>query len=44
MMNLATTNQGFAPANLTEAMAFSEMLAKSTMIPKAYQGKPEGVS
>lgn len=43
MQSLTTTNQGFAPANLTEAMAFSEMLAKSTMIPKAYQGKPEDV-
>lgn len=43
MSSLTTTNQGFAPANLTEAMAFSEMLAKSTMIPKAYQGKPEDV-
>lgn len=43
MSSLATTNQGFSPANLTEAMAFSEMLAKSSMVPKAYQGKPEDV-
>ena len=35
--------QGFAPTTLTEAMQFSEMLAKSQMVPKVYQGKPEDV-
>lgn len=42
-MQLATSNQGFAPTTLTEAMTFSEMLSKSQMVPKAYQGKPEDV-
>lgn len=43
-MNLTTTNQqGFAPVTLDEAMRFSDMLAKSSMVPKAYQGKPEDV-
>jgi hypothetical protein len=42
-MQLATTNQGFAPVTLDEAMRFSEMLSKSQMVPKAYQGKPEDV-
>lgn len=35
--------QGFAPSNLTEAMQFSEMLSKSQMVPRQYQGKPEDV-
>jgi len=35
--------QGFAPTNLTEAMQFSEMLSKSQMVPRQYQGKPEDV-
>lgn len=44
MTNLATTNQqGFAPVTLDEAMRFSDMLAKSSMVPKQYQGKPEDV-
>lgn len=38
-----TTTKGFAPATLTEAVQFSEMLASSTMVPKAYQGKPQDV-
>lgn len=43
-MNLTNTNQqGFAPVTLDEAMRFSDMLAKSSMVPKAYQGKPEDV-
>lgn len=42
-MQVTTTNQGFAPVTLDEAMRFSEMLAKSQMVPKAYQGKPEDV-
>jgi hypothetical protein len=42
-MNQLTTNQGFAPTTLTEAMSFAQMLAKSQMVPRAYQGKPEDV-
>lgn len=43
-MQLTTTpRQGFAPATITEAIQFSEMLAKSQMVPKAYQGKPEDI-
>ena len=36
-------SQGFAPVTLDEAMKFSEMLARSSMVPKAYQGKAEDV-
>lgn len=43
MSNITTSNQGFAPTTLAEAMQFSEMLARSQMVPKAYQGKPEDV-
>jgi len=43
-MQLTTTNrQGFAPATITEAMEFSKMLANSTMVPKAYHGKPQDI-
>ena len=43
-MQLTNTNrQGFAPATLTEAVQFSEMLANSSMVPRAYQGKPQDV-
>lgn len=42
-MQLTQTNQGFAPITLDEAMRFSDMLAKSQMVPKQYQGKPEDV-
>ena len=43
-MQLSNTNrQGFAPATLTEAVQFSEMLASSSMVPRAYQGKPQDV-
>lgn len=43
-MQITTTNRsGFAPTTMTEAMQFSEMLAKSAMVPKAYQGKPEDI-
>lgn len=37
------TTQGFAPTSITEAIIFSEMLSKSQMVPKQYQGKPEDV-
>ena len=42
-MELTTTNRGFAPATLTEAIRFSDMLASSSMVPKAYQGKPQDI-
>lgn len=43
-MNLTTTNQrGFTLSTMDEAMRYSELLANSAMIPKAYQGKPEDV-
>ena len=43
MSALTTTNRGFAPATLTEAIQFSDMLASSSMVPKAYQGKPQDI-
>lgn len=44
MSQLQVTNrQGFAPATITEAMEFSKMLAASTMVPKAYQGKAQDI-
>lgn len=44
MSALTVTNrQGFAPATITEAIQFSEMLASSQMVPKAYQGKPQDI-
>jgi len=42
-MQLSTNNKGFAPTNLTEAIQFSDMLASSSMVPKAYQGKPQDI-
>ena len=43
-MQLTTTSQrGFAPVTLTEAITFSEMLSNSNMVPKAYQGKPQDI-
>lgn len=43
-MQLTTINrQGFAPATITEAIQFSEMLAASAMVPKQYQGKPQDI-
>ena len=43
-MQLTTTNrQGFAPATMGEAMEFSKMLAESSMVPRAYQGKPQDI-
>jgi RecT family len=42
MSNLIARS-GFAPANLAEAVEFSTMLAKSSMVPKQYQGKPEDI-
>jgi hypothetical protein len=44
-MQIATTieRRGFAPATITEAMEFSKMLADSSMVPRAYQGKPQDI-
>ena len=42
MSNL-TLRQGFAPQTMTEAIQFSEMLAKSQMVPKQYQEKPQDI-
>lgn len=42
-MQLTINNRGFAPATLTEAIQFSDMLANSSMVPKAYQGKPQDI-
>lgn len=42
-MSQLTTNMGFAPKSITEAIQFSEMLASSSMVPKAYQGKPQDI-
>jgi hypothetical protein len=42
-MSQLIQHQGFAPANITEAIKFSEMLSKSQMVPKQYQGKPEDI-
>ena len=38
-----TTNRGFAPQTMTEAIQFSDMLASSSMVPKAYQNKPQDI-
>lgn len=43
MQLTTTTNRGFAPATLDEAMKFSDMLSSSSMVPKAYQGKPQDI-
>ena len=42
-MQLTTINRGFAPTTLSEAMTFSDMLANSSMVPRAYQGKPQDI-
>jgi hypothetical protein len=40
---LPSTTQGFAPATLDEALKFSEVLARSSMVPTAYKGKAEDI-
>lgn len=42
-MNQIAIRGGFAlaPTNMTEAMTMATMLCKSSMVPKAYQGRPE---
>lgn len=41
-MNI-TTRHGFTPQTMTEALEFSKTLAASSMVPRAYQGKPEDI-
>jgi hypothetical protein len=43
MSNLVTTRQGFAPVTFTEARQFAEELASSSLVPKAYTGKPQDI-
>lgn len=43
MTALTINNNQFAPATIDEAMRLSEMLSKSSMVPRAYQGKPEDI-
>ena len=44
MSNIAVSQgNGFAPANIDEAMRLAETLARSSMVPKNYQGKPEDI-
>lgn len=38
-----STAMSLAPTNLTEALKFAEMMAKSAMVPTAYKGKAEDV-
>jgi len=42
-MSNITTRSGFAPQTMAEAMQFSETLAASSMVPRAYQGKPQDI-
>jgi RecT family len=42
-MSNITLRQGFAPTTMGEAVQFSEMLARSQMVPKQYQGKSEDI-
>ena len=44
MSNIAISQgNGFVPANIDEAMRLAETLARSSMVPKNYQGKPEDI-
>jgi len=40
MSNSVTTRNSLVPTTLDEAMRFSEVLSKSVMVPREYQGKP----
>jgi hypothetical protein len=42
-MSNITAHRGFTPQTMTEAMEFSERLARSQMVPRNYQGKPEDI-
>ena len=39
MSNIVKNNFSLTPTNLDEAMKYAEMMAKSSIIPKSYQGK-----
>lgn len=39
-VEISSTRSSFAPKTLTEAITFSELLSKSSMIPKDFQNKP----
>ena len=43
MSNAVTTRNSLVPTTLSEAMQFSEVLSKSIMVPREYQGKPAKV-
>ena len=43
MSNAVTTRNSLVPTNLAEAMQFSDVLSKSIMVPREYQGKPANV-
>ena len=44
MSNIITTQgNGFAPATIDEAMRLADTLSRSSMVPRAYQGKPEDI-
>jgi hypothetical protein len=44
MSNLITTQGGgFQPATIDEAMRLADTLSRSSMVPRAYQGKPEDI-
>ena len=44
MSNITTIqNNGFAPTTIDEAMRLSETLSRSSMVPRAYHGKPEDI-
>lgn len=40
MSNIAVKSTLLTPSNLKEAMEYATIIANSTMVPKAYQGKP----
>ena len=42
-MTALVTHKGFTPQTMTEAIEFSERLARSQMVPRNYQGKPEDI-
>ena len=43
MSNAVTTRNSLVPTTLSEAMQFSDVLSKSIMVPREYQGKPANV-
>lgn len=41
---MESMNSAFQPRNITELMAWAEMMAKATVIPKDLQGKPSNIA